>query len=293
MMGWAYFSAPMRNVLQLARAVLALCTLTLVFHVLPAVAADGEKTAWEKIQQRGTLTVALYKEFAPFSDDGRGIDLELAQALAAKLGVKLSALWFTAGEKVDDDLRKMVWRGTPIGFGPADFMMHVPVDRQFMARVPQVKIFAPYYRERFGIGRSLEKLPVLENLDPFEKLPLGVEGESLGALVMMSADSGRYREKLKLYKSADEAIAALKAGTVVAALGQLGELESGLRDDPRFAIDAPPQPVLNIQQWVLGLAVKAENEDLANALEVAMSELMTDGTVRRIMQSHGVKERKP
>jgi ABC-type amino acid transport substrate-binding protein len=289
----ALLSARLRSVSRGGLALLALA-ITLTSLIAPASAADdGEKTAWEKIQQKGTLTVALYKEYAPFSDDGRGIDLELAQALAAKLGVKLSALWFTAGEKMDDDLRKMVWRGTPIGFGPADFMMHVPVDRQFMARVPQVKIFAPYYRERFGIGRSLEKLPVLDNLDPFEKLPLGVEGESLGALVMMSADSGRYRESLKLFKSADEAIAALKAGTVAAALGQLGELESGLRDDPRFAIDAPPQPVLNIQQWVLGLAVKAENEDLAKALEVAMGELMADGTVQRIMKSHGVKDRKP
>ena len=53
----------------------------------------------QKVQQRGVLTVALYKDFAPFSDEGQGIDVELAQALAAKLGVAigpdapLAALW--------------------------------------------------------------------------------------------------------------------------------------------------------------------------------------------------------
>jgi ABC-type amino acid transport substrate-binding protein len=276
------------------RAAAAFGTLALAFHLAPLAAADaGENSALARIQQRGTLTVALYRDFAPFSDKGQGIDVELAQALAAKLGVKMSPLWFTAGERVEDDLRKMVWLGTPIGYGPADVMMHVPVDRNFMARVKQVNIFAPYHRERFAIGRQLEKLPTLDSLEPFEKLSLAVEGDSMGALVMSSADNGRYREKLKIFKNAEEAIEALKSGTAVAALAQQGELEGILGDDSRFAIDLPPHPVLRLRQWMLGLAVKAESEDVAKALEGAMNELLADGTVKSIMQRHGVKHRQP
>jgi polar amino acid transport system substrate-binding protein len=276
------------------RAAAAFGTLALAFHLAPLAAADaGENSALARIQQRGTLTVALYRDFAPFSDKGQGIDVELAQALAAKLGVKMSPLWFTAGERVEDDLRKMVWLGTPIGYGPADVMMHVPVDRNFMARAKQVNIFAPYHRERFAIGRQLEKLPTLDSLEPFEKLSLAVEGDSMGALVMSSADNGRYREKLKIFKNAEEAIEALKSGTAVAALAQQGELEGILGDDSRFAIDLPPHPVLRLRQWMLGLAVKAESEDVAKALEGAMNELLADGTVKSIMQRHGVKHRQP
>jgi ABC-type amino acid transport substrate-binding protein len=263
-----------------------------VLVVAPGAGAE-EKTALEKIHERGTLTVALYKEFAPFSNNGRGIDVDLAEALAAKLGVKMSPLWFAAGEKMDDDLRKMVWRGTPIGYGPADVMMHVPVDREYMLRIEQVKIFAPYHRERFAIGRQLDKLPTLESLEPFEKMPLAVEGESMGALIMLSADNGRYRDKLKISKTIDESIDALKSGTVVAALAQQGELEAGLAGDSRFAIEPPPHPVLRMRQWTIGLAVKAENDDLAKALEGAMNELMADGTVKRIMQRYGVTHRQP
>jgi ABC-type amino acid transport substrate-binding protein len=274
-----------------AAAVLGAVALT-VLVVAPGAGAE-EKTALEKIHERGTLTVALYKEFAPFSDNGRGIDVDLAEALAAKLGVKMSPLWFAAGEKMDDDLRKMVWRGTPIGYGPADVMMHVPVDREYMLRIEQVKIFAPYHRERFAIGRQLDKLPTLESLEPFEKMPLAVEGESMGALIMLSADNGRYRDKLKISKTIDESIDALKSGTVVAALAQQGELEAGLAGDSRFAIEPPPHPVLRMRQWTIGLAVKAENDDLAKALEGAMNELMADGTVKRIMQRYGVTHRQP
>jgi polar amino acid transport system substrate-binding protein len=262
------------------------------FFALPPARAQ-EQSVLEKIQQRGVLTVALYKDFAPFSDNGRGIDVELAEALAAKLGVKLTQLWFTAGETMDTDLRNMVWKGNRMGYGPADFMIHVPVDHRYMARVKQVRTFAPYHRERFAVARELTALPSLDSLEPFEKLPLGVEGDSMGALVMMSADGGRYRDKLKVFKSTAEAVTALKAGTVVAVMGQQGELEGDLAGDPRFAIDPPPNQLLKIQQWSVGLAVKAENVELEKALESAMNELIADGTVKRIVQTHGLKYRQP
>ena len=268
---------------------------TLLFALMAGapLASAQDLTALQKIQKSGVLTVALYKDFAPFSDEGHGIDVDLAQALAAKLGVKMSPLWFNAGETTDDDLRKMVWKGTPIGYGPADLMMHVPVDRQYMAKVDQVKIFAPYHRERFALGRQLEALPTLENLEPFEKLSLGVEGESMGALVMLSADGGRYRDKLRIFKSSDDAIKSLKSGAVVAVLGQQGELEYGLQNDPRFAIDLPPNQLLKMQQWMIGLAVKVDNVELIAALENAMNELLADGTVTRIVQHYGLKHRQP
>ena len=275
------------------RSLAAIGTLALAFILTATFAHAQDKTALQKIQQRGVLTVALYKDFAPFSDNGKGIDVELAEALAGKLGVKMTPLWFTAADDVAGDLLKMVWKGTPIGYGPADLMMHVPVDPQYMAKVDQVKIFGAYHRERFAIGRQLEALPSLENLEPFEKLSLGVEGESMGALVMLSADGGRYREKLKIFKSTEDAIAALKSGAVAAVLGQQGELENGVGADSRFAIDLPPNQLLKMQQWRIGLAVKAENVELTNALETAMSELMADGTVTRIVQGYGLKHRLP
>ena len=291
---WAILPVVLRRFRTRGCAAAALGALILAFHIAPLAGAEaGEKSALARIQQRGVLTVALYRDFAPFSDNGRGIDVDLAEALAAKLGVKMTPLWFNAGDRMEDDLRKMVWLGTPIGYGPADLMMHVPVDRNYMAMVKRVKIFAPYHRERFAVGRLLEKLPTLESLEPFEKLSLAVEGEGMGALVMLSADNGRYREKLKIFKSAEEAVTALKSGTVVATLAQQGELEGILGDDSRFAIELPPHPVLKMRQWMLGLAVKAESDDVAKALEGAMNELLADGTVKSIMQRHGVKHRQP
>lgn len=252
-----------------------------------------ERSALDEIKQRGILKVAVYKNFAPFSHDGRGADVDLAEALAAKLGVKTSFLWFDADENMEDDLRNMVWKGHYLGFGPADVMMHVPVDREYMAKVDKVSFFAPYHRERYALARRLAKIPDLENFDVFQKQPLALEGDSLVASVMLSADSGRYRNQLKIGRTASEAIALLKSGTVDAAMAQQGELEGAVGGDPAYAIELPPHPVLQKRQWSIGLAVKSGSKPLAEALQMAINELMADGSLNRIMQKHGVQHRAP
>lgn len=252
-----------------------------------------EASALSRIRQSGILKVAVYKNFAPFSYDGKGVDVDLANALAGKLGVKTSFLWFDADENMEDDLRNMVWKGHYLGYGPADVMMHVPVDREYMAKVDRVAFFAPYHRERYAIARRIDKLPVLENLETFEARPLALEGDSLGASVMLSADSGRYRGQLRFTKTAEQAVAMLKSGVVDAAMAQQGELEGGVAGDARFAVDLPPHPLLQRRQWALGLAIKADSKELAAALQKAMNELIADGTVKSIMANHGVSHRAP
>ena len=54
----------------------ALASLPLA-AVLPALAGD-----LEAIRQRGRLRVAVYNDFMPYSKAGKGIDVELARAIA-------------------------------------------------------------------------------------------------------------------------------------------------------------------------------------------------------------------
>lgn len=292
MVRWDVSALVLRSFRNCAHAVAALGVLSLAL-LLSSWANAEDLSALAKIRQSGLLKVALYKNFAPFSHNGHGTDVDLAEALAAKLGVKMSPLWFDADENMEDDLRNMVWKGHYLGYGPADVMMHVPVDREYMMKVDKVKFFAPYHRERYAIARQLDKLPELDNLEPFEKLSVAVEGDTLAASVMLSADGGRYRNSISNFKMAEGAIGALKSGAVAAAMAQQGELEGGLRGDARFAIDLPPHPVLQKRQWVIGLAIKAQSEDLAQMLQVAINDLLADGTIKRIMLRHGVQHRQP
>ena len=238
----------------------------------------AQATPLEKVKERGALVVAVYNDLPPFNDGERGIDREIAQALADALGVRLSLLPFHADENMADDLRNMVWRGHYLGFGPADVLLHVPVDRPLMDATPQATVFAPYYRERVAIARDLQRVPQLDTLSALAGQPVAAAGQSLAGWLMLGADQGAYREQLRTqWKHGAEAAQALRRGEVAAAAGQQSELESVLRGDARFAITPLPAPRAPRAGWAVGMAVKRSSTALAQALQAAMNQMAASG----------------
>ncbi|HQC97921.1 MAG TPA: transporter substrate-binding domain-containing protein, partial [Aquabacterium sp.] len=185
------------------------------------------------------------------------------------------------------------WRGHYLGFGPADVLLHVPVDRPLIATQPRVSIFGPYYRERVMVARDLAKAPKMDSLDDFGRQKIAVPGQSLAGWLLIGAESGKYREQLitKL-KDGTEAAAALQRGEVVAAAGHASELESVLAGDARFAIEPLPLPRMK-DGWVIGLAVKKESDDLARALQAAINALNENGEMAKLFAAAKVSWRKP
>jgi ABC-type amino acid transport substrate-binding protein len=244
-------------------------------------------TPLERVRERGALTVGLYHDMPPFHVGGKGIDVELARALAESLGVRLSLLPFHADENMNDDLRNMVWRGHYLGYGPADVLLHVPVDRPLMEGNPQVSIFAPYYRDRVVMARQLERLPRLETLSQLGADKVAVPGQSLAGWLLIGADAGAYRNQLiTQWKDGAETARALLRGDVAAAAGLASEMESVLRGDPRFAIAPMPSPRAPRDGWAVGMAVKRDATELAQALQRAVNELVASGRLRQIFE-HG------
>lgn len=277
---------------NLLKSLASITVALLLVGVIPTTMAS-EDSALAKIKKSGILKVALYNNFPPFSHNGKGIDVDIGEALATKLSVRMSPLWFDADENMEDDLRNMVWKGHYLGYGPADVLMHAPVDREYMARVDKVKFFAPYQRERYAVGRQLDKVPVCETFELLESVPFAVEGDTLASSFMLSLDGGRYRNSARTFRTGGDVVKALTSGMVPLAIAQQGELEWALEGDKRFVIDLPPNPMLQRRQWIVGLAVKSQNEDLAVALQTAMNELMADGSIKRIMERYGVTHRQP
>ncbi len=243
----------------------------------------------DKIRKRGTLVVGLYNDMPPFHVNGKGIDVDLAQALAGELGLKLSVLPFPAGENMQDDLRNMVWKGHYLGYGPADVLMHVPVNKALMDSTAQVEIFAPYYRERLAMARNLEKVPVLDTMSRIAGMPVAVPGQSLSGWLLLGAESGAYREQMQTrWADGAEAAQALLRGDVPIAAGMVSELESVVRGDKRFAIEPLPLPRAPRDGWAVGMAVKKDSVELAQAVQGALNKLVADGKMAEIFTRHSV-----
>ena len=133
-----------------------------------AGAAAVSAAPLEEIQRTGVLHVAVYKDFAPFADEGHGIDVDVAKALAAKLGVAAEVKGYPDADDIDGDLRNIIWRGHPLWRERlADVMMHVPVDPYLIQKNEQVRIFAPYFRERLVVARNKVRIPNRATLQIF------------------------------------------------------------------------------------------------------------------------------
>ncbi len=262
----------------------AVLSLACLSTILSARAEDD----YSKIKQSGTLKVAVYKDFAPYSANDQGIDIDIANALAKKMGLKLSLLPFPAGESVNDDLRNMVWKGHYLGYGPADVMLHVPVERILMAQNDKVEIFAPYHRETIRLVRDIRKVPDFENLDSMEGKKIGVEKVSISAVLMLGAEDGKFRENVKIYSTAAEALEQLKAGEVDGVLAARSEIESVLGSDPNFKISKVEFQRLPSAGWVVGMAVKKDDVELIKSLRDSTNELIASGEMARIFANHGV-----
>jgi cystine transport system substrate-binding protein len=268
------------------RVILSLVCMALCM-ALPA------RADWQKIQQTGILKVAVYTEFEPFSDNGVGIDIDLARALTKKLGLKLALLPFPAGENLNDDLRNMVWKGHYLGYGPADVLLHVPVDRNLMAANDKVEIFAPYHVETVRLVRSARTIPAFDGLDALVGKRIGVEKVSISGMLMLGEGNGRFREQVRIYPTAKEALEKLKAGELDAVLANRSEIESVLKSDPAFPVSEAAFERLPQAGWPVGLAVRKDDVEIAKLLQNAMNELAESGELKAIFGKYGVQVVKP
>jgi polar amino acid transport system substrate-binding protein len=167
-----------------------------------------------ELRQRGSLRVAVYNDFPPFSQAGRGIDVELAQALGERLGLGVELVWFNADEDMNDDLRNMVWKGHYLGGRVADAMLHVPVDPYLAQKNPQVKILAPYHREQMALAWDTRRISGVEGvagLEVFAHEKIAVELATLPDDFLSTLWNGRLRESVVRYTTAAEAVRALPA----------------------------------------------------------------------------------
>lgn len=282
---------PLTKKVLLALA-LPLFALGILLGTSKARAAD-----LEQIKKQGSVKIALYKANPPFSDgtnqDPTGLDVDIAKALVQELGVKPDWMLFDSGENMADDLRNMVWKGHYLGYGPADFMMHVPVDKFFMSGNPQAFIFAPYLRERFAFLYRKSDFEFFENTADLKGKTLSTARGSAAASALFGAEQGSLTPTTKIATDGVEAADWVVQGKSSAAYVTRAEAEAVLHQAPaaekdRYRIKEMTLPGTPPNGWPVGLAVKADNMPLAKALDAAMDKLKANGKLLEIFKQHGI-----
>lgn len=282
--------------LDTARVFRRLASLLLATAAV-AVAAAPAYADMAKIRQSGALKVALYKGLPPFSDGAggqfTGIDVALANALSKQMGLSASLLPFDADDDgMSGDLRNMVWKGHYLGYGPADVMLHVPIDPNFVRQNNQVLIFAPYLREAYVLVYDSERVHKISSFDDLAGQATGAEQGTGAASALLSSAHGALRDKVKIYPEANGALHALFSGEIAATMVTRAQYESALKaqNQPatRFVATELQSPLVPAHGWAIGMAVKADQRELAQALETALNALRASGELQRIFAQYGV-----
>ena len=260
-----------------------------------AAGAAAAEEAPLRTRRPGILRVAVYKDYPPFADKEQGIDVDVGTALAAKLGLKAEVRAYPDADSIDGDLRNIIWKGHPLWREEiADVMLHVPVDPHVIQKNEQVKIFGPYFRERLVVARSPTRIPQLPTMQIFTSEKIGVEVETVEDRYLVGSFGGLLRENVVHFPTLIAATAALLKGDVSAVMGRQTLIEAGLGTSAeRFVISAAPAPGIATSGWELGMAVKADNPELAAALARAIEALLREGVVERAFTSRGLSYRAP
>lgn len=288
--------APVAKTAGIGRRQAALAMALPLLAGLAPAHAQTEPSDLDRIRASGMLKVAVYKDNAPLSsgptNDMQGLDVALAQALARQMNLTLSLLPFDAGENMNDDLRNMVWRGHYLGYGPADVMLQVPVDKYLMQKNRQVMVLAPYMRQSLVLLHDTRRLADVAAPEDLKGLPLAAERGAGAASALMGYGGGLLRTQVGIYNTGVDAVQAVIDGKAVAAYVTRAQAESVLaRHEPqrgnyrlsRLVLSGVPD-----NGWPVGMAIKAEHRALGQALEAALQALRNSGELLAIFKQQGM-----
>ncbi len=275
----------------------ALALLMPVLIGLPLAAqAQTELSDLAKVRASGVLKVAVYKDNAPFAEgpasDMKGLDVALAGAIAKAMNLRLALLPFDADENMGDDLRNMVWKGHYLGYGPADVMLQVPVDKYLMDDNPQVLVVGPYMRQSFVLLRATDQLAQVQRPEDLKGKTIAAERGTGAASAMMGYGGGLLRNQVQIYNTGMEAGEAVLKGQAAAAYLTRAQAEAALHRSrlqaARFELGPLPLNGIPNSGWPVGMAVKKSNRELGQAIEVALKSLRDSGELLKIFQEQGM-----
>jgi ABC-type amino acid transport substrate-binding protein len=260
----------------------------------------------DEIVDRGTLHIAVYEDFPPYSwldgAEPKGVDIEVGRILAEGLGVTAEYRFVQAGETIQTDLLSYVWRGTVQKEPVSNVMLRVPYDSAFSCRVEQVVFTGQYAGESIAIAYRLaaypDAVPSAEARHEGAPVPaffrfdtVAVENDSIADFYLTAFPGGQIGPNIRRFAQMAGGMAALATGEVMAAMGPLSQLQFGATSG--IAVHRPPLPNFALGSWTVGLAVHHSHRDLAYALDDAITAALADGRLAAAYAKYGLTFQPP
>ena len=249
----------------------AACALALALF-----ATLSSAKGWEEIRTLGEITVCANPNALPYASDKEeapGFQIEIARAVAQRLGVGLRPQWIVPRLRA--------------GLVDCDLLM----DTILVAGVqpPSLRVSVPYHRSGVALVFAPGREPASSYAELKRGTRVGVLHNSLASLIV-----SRTPATLVPFGFEDDMLEAVAKGEVDA--GTVSPAAAGyfnLRNPARrvtivHAEDSQPE-----LQWMVGIGMRRADDALVEKVNRALSTLLADGTLAAIYARYGVTHRHP
>lgn len=271
--------------------------LTAAFALFAFGLAGGAKARpLEDVRQSGVLRVNVYTDAWPFSwvedDKVLGIDADVGRAVAAALGLKADIIARAAGESVDDDIRSNIWQGPRTGGVKGDVMLHVPMDRELIARNNLAAISSSYYHEDVVLALKTDVLGKGAGLDDFQDgkgNKVACQFATSAHYFLAFAQDGKLRNNVSPYIKFESAAENFFEGGSSGLMARRAQVEAAVHGKGLSLKTVVPEfPETLKSNWNIGIAVKEDSRDLGYAVGGALRKLRSSGELAKIFEKYGV-----
>jgi polar amino acid transport system substrate-binding protein len=236
---------------------------------------------WRRIRDRGEIVVSLDPANLPYSSargDRPGFDVEIARALADRLGVKLRIDWLDVHRETA--IGRLLQRDCDLALGAA-------VDRNAVEDDDELAGKVIYSRPYYGTGYLLvqrKKGPHFKSLADLkgeQSQRLGTEAGSVADYRLRQRGYLRrlFRNQLAVLKSLDDG--GIDCAYLWANVGWT------LHASPDFSLEIVPGYIPE-DHWNIAVAMCQGDGELKSRVDAAVAKLVEDGTVSRALARYHV-----
>lgn len=244
---------------------------------LTASAASLSARPLASIKERGRIVLCANPNALPYAaknGERRGVQLELAKALADQLGVGLEVGWVVFSNQISRV--------------DCDIVLDSIVDKEVQG-ARRVKLSRPYQQSGVVLAFRAGIEPVADHAELKPGLRIGTMVSSVARVYLAQHGIATIP-----YTFEDEMIEALGKGELdVAAVSpatvgfyNLSHPAGAVKSTTAFA----SVPELN---WSVAVGMRKADDALVDGINEALNKLIADGTIHRIYASYGIEQRVP
>jgi ABC-type amino acid transport substrate-binding protein len=244
------------------------------FSDVPRSRPSEAPGTWRRIRERGELVVCMDPANLPYSgarDERPGLDVELARALAQRLGVRLRIEWLDVAHETA--VGQLLERACDLVVGEAVDTSAVADDEPLAGKVVYSR---PYYGTGYLLVRRKNGPPVA-SLEALRGGAAGRIGTEAGSIADYRLRQRGYLRRL--YRNQLATLSALAGGDIDCAYlwANVGWTLS-VSPDLGVALELVPGYVPK-DHWNIAVALRPGDDELKRQVDGAIDALLADGTV--------------